>query len=160
MLSFGRTNMAYIAKTKEFMDRKLFTLDPDMDVYNAIDILISRGINSAAVVDKSGNLVGILSEKDCLLTLIGEVYDNLPGSTVSAYMTRSVKTITPDTDIFVTADIFLKNNFRRLLVVENGRLVGQITRKDLLRAIMKMKGRKIYNPIRGSYEDGNEIGFL
>ncbi|BBM82931.1 CBS domain-containing protein [Candidatus Uabimicrobium amorphum] len=152
--------MAYIPKTKEFMEKKLFTLDPDMDVYNAIDVLITRGINSAAVVDKRGNLVGILSEKDCLLTLIGEVYDNLPGRTVSAYMTRDVKTISPETDIFVAADTFLKNSFRRLLVVDHDRLVGQITRKDLLRAIMKLKGRKVYNPISGDYEQESNIGLL
>ena len=152
--------MAYIPKTKEFMDKKLFTLDPDMDVYNAIDVLIARGINSAAVVDKKGNLVGILSEKDCLLTLIGEVYDNLPGSTVAAYMTKNVETISPETDVFIAADTFLKNNFRRLLVVDNDRLIGQITRKDLLRAILKLKGRKVYNPIRGDYESGSNIGLL
>ncbi|WP_372368963.1 CBS domain-containing protein [Candidatus Uabimicrobium sp. HlEnr_7] len=152
--------MNYIPKTKEFMDKKIFTLDPDMDVYNAIDVLIARGVNSAAVIDKKGTLVGILSEKDCLLTLIGEVYDNLPGSTVKAYMTENVKTISPETDIFVAADIFLKNSFRRLLVVDQEQLVGQITRKDLLRAISKLKSRKVYNPIRGGYEEEGGIHLL
>lgn len=152
--------MPYIAKVKEFMNRNLFTLDPETDVYDAIDTLITKNINSAAVINNQGKLVGILSEKDCLLTLIAEVYDNLPGTTVEAYMTKNVVTVTPEQDIFTVADMFLKNHFRRVLVVEDGNLIGQITRKDLLRAILNLKGRKVYNAITGSYQKESDIGFL
>ena len=44
--------------------------------------------------------------------------------------------------------------------MDNDRLIGQITRKDLLRAILKLKGRKVYNPISGGYEQESNIGLL
>jgi len=54
-------------------------------------------------------------------------------------MTETVDTIHPDLDIFTVADKFLNCSYRRLLVVEDKKLVGQITRRDLLRAIQKIK---------------------
>jgi CBS domain-containing protein len=123
----------------DFMDKSFITLSPDMDVYKAIQILLDGKITGAAVVDEKERLVGILSEKDCLRTLVHGAYSSLPGGKVSDYMTKNVVTIHPDLDIFTVADTFLKRAFRRLLVVKEGKLVGQITRRDLLRAIQKIK---------------------
>ncbi len=123
----------------EFMDKSFITLKPEMDVYKAIEILLDKKITGAAVVDDKGNLVGVLSEKDCLKTLVYGVYDNLPGGKVEDYMTKEVVTIPPHLDIVSVASKFMEFTFRRLLVVEGTKLVGQITRRDLLRAIRKMK---------------------
>ncbi len=123
----------------DYMDKSFVTLTPDMDVYNAIDIMINKKITGAAVLDGKGNLVGVLSEKDCLRTLVHVSYSGLPTGKVSDFMTTKVVTISPDLDIFTVADKFLKINHRRLLVVKNEKLVGQITRRDLLRAIQKIK---------------------
>ena len=124
---------------RDFMDKSFITLTPDMDVYKAIDILLDGKITGAAVVDSKENLVGILSEKDCLRTLTHGAYSDLPGGKVSDYMTKDVEYIHPDLDVFTVADKFLNCTYRRLLVVENKKLVGQITRRDLLRAIQKIK---------------------
>jgi len=124
---------------RDFMDKKFITLKPDTNVYEAMEILLDKKITGAAVVDNRHKLVGILSEKDCLRTLVHGVYSNLPGSKVSDYMTKEVVTIHPDLDIFSAADLFMKKTFRRLLVIEDDQLVGQITRRDLLRAIPKIK---------------------
>jgi CBS domain-containing protein len=126
-------------KVSDFMDKSFITLNPDMDVYKAIQILLDGKITGAAVIDKKEKLVGILSEKDCLRTLVHGAYSSLPSGKVSDFMTKTVVTIHPDLDIFTVADKFLKTNFRRLLVVKEGKLVGQITRRDLLRAIQKIK---------------------
>ena len=123
----------------DYMDKSFVTLTPDMDVYKAIDIMIDKKITGAAVVDEKGNLVGVLSEKDCLRTLVHCAYSGLPTGKVSDFMTKKVFTISPDLDVFTVADQFLKINHRRLLVVKNNKLVGQITRRDLLRAIQKIK---------------------
>jgi predicted transcriptional regulator len=132
--------MVHVAPhVSDYMDKSFITLQPDMDVYKAIQILLDGKITGAAVVDDKENLVGILSEKDCLRTLIHDAYSNLPSAKVSDYMTKNPVTIHPDLDVFTVADIFLNRTFRRLLVVKEGKLVGQITRRDLLRAIQKIK---------------------
>jgi len=124
---------------RDFMDKTFIKLDPEMDVYNAIEIMLKSGITGAAVVDNKERLVGVLSEKDCLRTLVHGAYSLLPSGKVSDFMTKSVDTIHPDLDIFTVADKFLNCTYRRLLVVDkDNNLVGQITRRDLLRAIQKL----------------------
>ena len=122
---------------EQFMDRSFVRLRPEMDVYRAVDILLQRRITGAAVVNDRDHLVGVLSERDCLRTLLQGAYNSLPPGRVEDYMTREVRTIAPNTDIFTVADFFQRNVYRRLLIVEGPRLVGQITRRDLLRAIQK-----------------------
>ena len=135
--------MVHVAPhVRDFMDKSFITLKPDMDVYRAIEILLDSKITGAAVVDSKENLVGVLSEKDCLRTLVHGAYSSLPSGKVADYMTKDVVTIHPDLDIFTVADKFLKVTFRRLLVVQEKKLVGQITRRDLLRVIRKLKLKK------------------
>jgi len=130
--------VAVMPHVRDCMDKSFITLTPDMDVYSAIDIMLKGGITGAAVVDQKERLVGVLSEKDCLQTLVHGAYSVLPSAKVADYMTATVDTIHPDLDIFTVADKFLHCTYRRLLVVEEGRLVGQITRRDLLRVIQQL----------------------
>jgi len=124
----------------DFMDKKFTTLRPEMNIFEAIQIFLEKGITGAAVVDKKENLVGILSEKDCLHTIVHGAYSSVPGhGQVKDFMTKDVEAIHPDLDIFTVADMFLNCNFRRLPVMKDKKLVGQITRRDLLRAIQKIK---------------------
>ena len=126
-------------KARDFMDKSFITLKPDMNVNKAIEILLKKNITSSAVVDNNGNLVGVLSEKDCLRTLVHGAYSELPSTKVSELMTKKVITIHPDLDIFSTADMFFKYAFRCLFVIEKEELIGQISRRDLLWAIQKVK---------------------
>jgi len=132
--------MTSIALVRDFMAKDLITFSPDMDVYKAIDIMVSKKISGASVIDENQKMVGILSEKDCLRILAHDAYHNLPGGTVADYMSEIVMTVHPNTDIFSAAVIFLQNHYRRLPVVENDKLVGQISRRDVLKAIQKLKG--------------------
>ena len=120
---------------RDCMDTSFVKLHPTMNVYHAIETLLNNRITGAAVVDDGGNLVGILSERDCLKTLLHGAYNNMPLAQVADYMTTEVETIPPTWDVVAAADFFHKHIYRRLLVVEDGKLVGQITRRDLLRAI-------------------------
>ncbi len=125
---------------RDYMDKKFTTLHPDMDIHEAIQIFLDQRITGAPVVDKKENLVGILSEKDCLGTIVHGAYSSVPGGgKVRDFMTKEVDTIHPDLDIFTVADRFLNCHYRRLLVMKDKKLVGQITRRDLLRAIQKVK---------------------
>lgn len=126
--------MDHIAKIANYMITKVIKLDPDMDVYEAINMLLEFKISGAPVV-KDDQLVGVLSEKDCLRILANGSFHDLPGGHVKDYMSIVVRTVNPETDIFAAADIFLQHNFRRLPVVKDNKLVGIISRHDILRAI-------------------------
>jgi len=121
------------------MVKELVTVHPETDAYDAIGLLLKHQISGMPVVDPSGKLVGILSERDCLKTLLEAQYHNLPTALVKDLMSTEPTTITPDTDILKVAEIFLNKRFRRLPVVDKGQLVGQISRRDVLRAIQKVR---------------------
>ena len=128
---------------KQYMTTDLITLEKDMNVYYAIGILLNNNISGAPVIDKNKKLIGILSEKDCLEVFAESSQTDiaLPSAislgrgTVEQFMTKSISTIKADDDLYSVVDIFLKNNFRRLPVLQDEKLVGQISRRDILKAI-------------------------
>ena len=128
---------------KQYMTTDLITLEKDMNVYYAIGILLNNNISGAPVIDENKKLIGILSEKDCLEVFAESSQSDIAISsaislgrgTVEQFMTKSISTIKADDDLYLVVDIFLKNNFRRLPVLENEKLVGQISRRDILKAI-------------------------
>ncbi|MBT3748369.1 MAG: CBS domain-containing protein [Bacteroidetes bacterium] len=120
---------------RDFMTKDLIVFKPSMDIYSAIDVLVKSEISGAPVVDDNGKLIGIISQKDCLRILANGVFHNAPAGPVSEYMTEAVMSIDPGMDIFTVADLFLNNVYRRIPVVENGVVVGQVSRRDILRAI-------------------------
>jgi len=128
---------------KQYMTTDLITLEKDMNVYYAIGILLNNNISGAPVIDKNKKLIGILSEKDCLEVFAESSQSDiaipsaisLGRGTVEQFMTKSISTIKADDDLYSVVDIFLKNNFRRLPVLEDEKLVGQISRRDILKAI-------------------------
>jgi CBS domain-containing protein len=122
---------------RDHMDTTVHTLRPDAPILDAVDFLLEHHVTSAPVVDHEGRLIGIVSEKDCLRLLAAGSDADMPRGIVADYMTREVATITPRMDVYYVAGLFLKNVFRRLPVVEDGKLVGAITRFDILRVIQK-----------------------
>ncbi len=120
---------------RQLMDRVFVKLPPEMPVAKAVSILLKKKLTGAPVVDENGRLIGILSEKDCLKTLMIDAYDQMPLGIVSEYMSTELFSVHPDIEIFQLAELFLSRVYRRFPVVEDGQLVGQITRRDLLRAI-------------------------
>lgn len=130
--------MSRIPLVREFMATNLVTLRPEMTIFAAIDVLLKNRFSGAPVVDEQGRLVGILSEKDCLRVYASGAFFNNAGGLVSDYMSREVMTVEPDDEIFRVADIFLKRSFRRLPVLQDGRLVGQVSRRDVLQASRRL----------------------
>ena len=130
--------MKKLPVVREFMSVSLITLRPGMDIFQAIDVLVKNRISGAPVVDDGHNLIGVLSEKDCLRVFANNAFYHLDAGLVEDFMSREVCTVDPDDDIFKVADMFLKNNFRRLPVLAAGRLVGQVSRRDVLNMSRKM----------------------
>ncbi|MDH3304039.1 MAG: CBS domain-containing protein [Gammaproteobacteria bacterium] len=128
--------MKSMPKIGTYMDTVVPTLSPDTRIMEAVDFLLRHRVTGAPVVDSDGELVGIITETD-LLKLVTEGVQGEPptDATVAEYMTRDVVTVPPTVDIYYIAGMFLANKFRRLPVVENGKIVGAITRFDLLRVI-------------------------
>ena len=120
---------------KDYMAASLVTFTPEMDVMKAIRKLVENRISGAPVIDEHGNLIGVLSEKDCLKVCLNATYHNECGGKVSEFMTGDVTAIDADTSIPEIAEMFLTTPFRRYPVVEDNRLVGQISRRDVLRAL-------------------------
>ncbi len=118
----------------DFMASHLFTLSPDADIHDAVNFLLENKISGAPVVE-GGHLVGMLSEKDCLRLLTVGAEHSAADGRVSDFMTRDVTTIRPDMNIYFAAGIFLQKPIRRIPVVDDGVLLGQISRRDVLRAI-------------------------
>ena len=128
--------MKRLPKIDEFMDTVVPTLSADTQVMKAVDFLLRHRVTGAPVVDSDGGIMGIITEKD-LLKLVTEGIQGQPPTeaTVAEYMSTDVVTVPPTVDIYYVAGLFLKNKFRRLPVVKDGKIVGAITRYDLLRVI-------------------------
>jgi len=120
---------------RDYMQTQVVTFTPDMEVMTAINELVKHRISGAPVLDADGNLVGVLSEKDCLKVALTAGYEGVPAGIVAEYMTHNAVTVTPDTPILEIASRFLDSAVKRYPVVKSGKLVGQISRADVLRAI-------------------------
>ena len=126
-------------KARNFMTRSLVTLRPDMDVMQAMHLFVKHTISGAPVVDERGNLVGVLTERDCLKTVVQTAYHgNTVAGQVHEYMSRDVKTIDDKTGLMEVAEQLANSKFRRFPVMDETRVVGVISRRDVLRALLEI----------------------
>ncbi|WP_299124432.1 CBS domain-containing protein [uncultured Tenacibaculum sp.] len=127
----------------DYMSKNLITFKEDQSIEDVIDSLIKNKISGGPVVNDKNELVGIISEGDCIKQISESRYHNLPidkNNTVSKAMITQVETIDGDMNIFDAANKFLESKRRRFPITENGRLVGLISQKDVLKAAMKLRG--------------------
>lgn len=137
-----------VSKARDIMTTKLVTLDPEMDVFHGIEVLVRHNISGAPVIDANRKLLGIFSEKSCMKVLIDAAYEGLPTNQIGKFMDETPTTITPDTQLLSIAQIFLTTPRRRLPVIEDEKLVGQVSRRDVIRAASKiMKATKDHKKI-------------
>lgn len=123
---------------KEFMVTRLVTLRPEMDVFEAVRLLLRSRISGAPVVDIEGKYLGVFSEKCSLHVLLDAAYDSLPTNHVGAFMDTDARVVGPDADLLSIAQVFLLSSARRVPVVDDeGYLLGQISRRDVLTMAMK-----------------------
>jgi CBS domain-containing protein len=120
---------------KDYMTRTLTTFKPETDVLDAVHELVANRIAGAPVVDNEGNLVGMLSELDCLKVALNANYHGQWGGPVSEFMSDDVQTVEANMSIIDLAQTFLDSRFRRYPVMDGNRLIGQISRRDVLRAL-------------------------
>ncbi len=125
----------------DYMTRELITFKPNTSIIEAIETLLKNRITGAPVLNDAGEVVGLIDDKDCLHVLMSSAYNNHPVArdTVSDYMSNVMKSISLEADILDAATIFTSTPYKRLIVQDKkGRLVGQISRRDVLRAIREL----------------------
>jgi CBS domain-containing protein len=131
-------DMTPLSTVKEHMKKVSVAVHPDMEVCEAVTILLKHRTSAMPVVNEGGKLVGILAERDCLEAFVNEEYYDSPTALVRDLMSSEVVTVGPDADIFQAAELFSHHKFHSLPVLSRQRLVGEISRRDVIRAILKM----------------------
>ncbi|MGB0713835.1 MAG: CBS domain-containing protein [Gammaproteobacteria bacterium] len=120
---------------RDCMTPNPITVRPDQEVLEAVHLLTSKRISGAPVLDQVGNLVGVLTEKDCLRVALDAGYHGTYGGKVSEYMSNEVATLDVDTPVVQVAEMFIERPYRRYPVTDGGRLVGVISRRNILEAL-------------------------
>ncbi len=140
----------HVPRAREFMTCNLTTLTPNVDVFEAVDHILSKRISGAPVVDGDGNFLGIFSEKTAMRVLIAAAYDQLPGTFVGAYMNQDRnRIIDEDTSLLEVAHKFQQTPYRRLPILSKDFLAGQISRRDVLRAELRLAKEVVDKSERG-----------
>ena len=111
-------------------------VNADANLFEAIELITDHKISGLCVVDDNNRLVGILSELDCMRAILSTTYNEGGVGRVSEYMTRDNLVLANANDNIVElAQDMLRQKHRRRPVVENGKLVGQVTCRQLLIAV-------------------------
>ncbi|BDC98302.1 CBS domain-containing protein [Persicobacter psychrovividus] len=128
-------------KVTRFMNKQLVSLSPIENAFDAMDFLLEKRISGAPVLDDRGHMIGIITEKDFLKMILDRAYNNHPvrGTMVKDYMTTEITTVSPDMDLLDVAQMFLRSPYKRFPVVENGKLLGLVSRRDILKAALLVK---------------------
>jgi CBS domain-containing protein len=125
----------------DYMTSKVITFKADQGIIEVIETITKRKISGAPVINDNGEIIGIITEKDCLRLIYEEKYHNLPPNkgNVINYMSKKVVTVDYKTRIDELANMFMNSNFRRYPVLKDGKMVGIISRRDVLKACRKIK---------------------
>ena len=129
-------------KIRNCMQHQPPQVTEDSNVYEAIEKIISHQISGLCVVDGGGKLVGVLSALDCLRAILSATYNESAVGPVRHHMNAEVEVADIGEDIVDVASRMLKNHRRRLPVVEEGHLVGQITCRQILNAVKNFVARQ------------------
>lgn len=122
-------------KVRHHMNPNFLTLKADQDIHEVISQLNKQRIFGAPVVDNVGNLIGIISGTDCIRAAIKAGFHTEWRGKVADFMTTDVVTVEADNSILRVADMFLESNYRRFPVLDDNRVIGQIGREDVLKAV-------------------------
>ncbi len=145
-----------ILTARDLMTTNLLVFSPKQTLLEAIENLIKRRVSGAPVVDAEGRMIGMLSELDCLRMLASDEFylqQQEEGALVGQFMSSGGRVIPPDLGIYAISHYFLTGPMRRLPVVEHEKLIGQVSRRDVLRGMDEMSRKRL---VRKRYPDYRE----
>ena len=120
---------------RDYMSRKLLTLDPQTEILRALRTLSEHDVAGAPVVDEAGKMIGIFTEIDCIRMALDAAYHSQFGGVVADFMSKEVDVMSPDDSMVAAAQRFLAQHYHRFPVVEDGQLVGTISRREVMQAL-------------------------
>ncbi|WP_189602622.1 CBS domain-containing protein [Salinimicrobium marinum] len=131
---------------EDYMTTDLITFQKNQSIYAVMDLLTKHDISGGCVVNEQNELVGIISEGDCMKHISDSQYYNMPieDYTVEKHMSCNVETIDGNMNVLDAAKKFIESKVRRFPIVKDGKLVGQISQRDVLKAAMNLQGQSWY----------------
>ncbi|MBN1822856.1 MAG: CBS domain-containing protein [Endomicrobiales bacterium] len=148
-------------KIDEIMTKKVITVEPSMSIQKLAEMFVKKNISGAPVVDKDGKFLGIVLEEGLIMqdkkvhlptlfyilsgviTIGEDKYEKelkkVSATTVSGIMEDNVTVLSPDTSVDEVATIMVEKGIHYFPVCENGKIVGVITKKDIVKAIARKK---------------------
>lgn len=129
-------------RVRDCMNTAMILFYEEMSLLEAMEIMIQKKVSGGPVLNEGKELVGIISEGDCVKQISDSRYYNMPMADVKIKhkMSTAIETIHPDENIFDIANKFLTLKRRRFPVVENNQLLGLVSQKDMLRIATRMSG--------------------
>ncbi|TDN95186.1 CBS domain protein [Salegentibacter sp. 24] len=126
---------------RDYMSTSLITFREHENILDVAEKLTKHKISGGCVVDENNKLLGLISEGDCMKQISDSRYYNMPldDATVGKRMTCNVDTIDGNMNVMDAAKLFIEKRFRRFPIVEDGKLIGQISQSDVLRAAVRLK---------------------
>ena len=120
-----------------YMVKRPANVKANATILDAVEVILQHSVSGLCVVDDDNNLVGMLSELDCLRAIVERIYVNKQVSAGYVYevMTKDVEVNKPNDDIISVATSMLNNKHRRRPVVDDNKLIGQVTCRQILGAI-------------------------
>ena len=128
-------------EAKHHMTRSPVTLKPEAGIFEAIKALLDRKISGATVIDENGDVLGVISEMDCLRAILTGTYHGEVGGTVGDYMTVDVESVSETANVLDVAQKMIDDHRRRLPIVKDGKFVGQFSCRSILRAVIEFSGK-------------------
>ncbi len=119
----------------DYMTKNPVTVKPSTSLFEAIDIMLAAKVSGATVLNDKSEVVGVISEIDCLQAILKGTYHGEIGGAVNEFMTAEVDSVGTDMDILAVAEMLIKQKRRRMPVVENGKFIGQYSIRSILNAV-------------------------
>lgn len=123
---------------KDYMDKNPHAIKADASVHDAINNIVDNRITGAPVIDNTMQLVGFISEHDCIGKLLNDVFYRQESVSVSDLMHKDAVTVTPETSILEVAESMMKGPYKNYPVVDGNILVGFISREHVLKALLSV----------------------
>jgi len=131
-----------MVKAKDIMSTTVTTVHEYANVMEVIKLLVEHNVTGLPVVDDEGRLLGMVTEKDILMLLL---YDpNVKGKTVTDLMTTEITHFDEDENLMSIFESLVRSNFRRVPILSEGRLVGIVSRRDIIK-FLSAKAKKAQN---------------
>ncbi|GGE03591.1 CBS domain-containing protein [Psychroflexus salis] len=129
-------------KVENCMQKNIVTFTEEMSLVEAMKIMIQKKVSGGPFINDKNEVIGVISEGDCVKQISDSRYYNMPMSDVSvgSKMSRNVQSIKTDENVFDVANKFLHFKRRRFPVIKDGKLVGLLSQKTLMKVALESTG--------------------